>query len=379
MTLDPGAGARQAQARPGRLHHRIGRFEPELGGALREVTLAYETWGELDRTGENAVLIVHALTGDTHAAGEPDSAYRRGGWWSPMVGPGRPIDTEQNFVVCSNVIGGCYGSTGPASFDPGDGRPYAMRFPVVTIRDMVRAQKRLLDALGVRRLRLVIGGSIGGQQALEWAVEFPEFVDKAVPVAATNALGPQGLGMSELGRRAIMADPDWQGGDYYGTGRSPDAGLAIARMAGMMTYQSAPGQWERFGRRRASRPALYDEFGGRFEIESYLHYQGKDLVGRFDANSYLYLTRAMDLYDVAAGYESEEEAYARVEAEVLFVGISSDWLFPPHEVRKTAQRAREAGADARYVEIDSLSGHDAFLKDWDELEAAIGPFVQTRN
>jgi homoserine O-acetyltransferase len=293
-----------------------------------------------------------------------------------MIGPGRAIDTGRNFVVCSNVIGGCYGSTGPASPDPESGRPYGMRFPVVTIRDMVRTQKRLLDHLGVRRLRLVIGGSIGGQQALEWAVEFPDFVEKAVPVAATNALGPQGLGMSELGRRAIMADPDWQGGDYYGTGRSPDAGLAIARMAGMMTYQSAPGQWERFGRRPASRPARYEEFGGRFEIESYLHYQGKDLVSRFDANSYLYLSRAMDLYDVAAGYHSEGEAYARIEADVLFVGISSDWLFPPGEVRATAGRASEAGADAHYVEIDSLSGHDSFLKDWDELEAAVRPFLE---
>jgi homoserine O-acetyltransferase/O-succinyltransferase len=381
MTLDPGAGARHAPAQvpSGRLHHRIGDFEPELGGALRDVTLAYETWGELDAAGENAVLIVHALTGDSHAAGEPDSAHRRGGWWNPMIGPGRAIDTDRNFVVCSNVLGGCYGSTGPASDDPESGRPYAMRFPVVTIRDMVRAQKRLLDSLGVKKLRLVTGGSIGGQQALEWAVEFPGFVEKAVPVAATNALGPQGLGMSELGRRAIMVDPDWQHGDYYGSERFPAAGLAIARMAGMLTYQSAAGQWERFGRRPASRPALFPEFGGRFEVESYLHYQGKDLVNRFDANSYLYLSRAMDLYDVASGYESEEEAYGRIEAEVLFVGISSDWLFPAQEVRATAERARAAGADAAYVEIDSLSGHDAFLKDWDELDEAIGPFVQTKS
>ena len=376
MTLDPGAGARHAPARPDKLHHRIGSFELDLGGALREVTLAYETWGELDADGENAVLIVHALTGDSHAAGEPDSAYKRGGWWSPMIGPGLALDTEKYFVVCSNVLGGCYGSTGPASIDPESGRPYAMRFPLVTIRDMVRAQRMLLGSLGVRRLALVTGGSIGGQQALEWAVEFPGFVEKAVPIAATGSLGPQGVGMSELGRRAIMADPDWQGGEYYGTGRSPDAGLAIARMAGMMTYQSAAGQWERFGRRPASRPALYEEFGGRFEIESYLHYQGKDLVNRFDANSYLYLSRAMDLYDVAAGYASEDEAYSRIEAEVLFVGISSDWLFPPHEVRATAGRAQRAGADARYAEIDSLSGHDAFLKDWDELRAAITPFLE---
>jgi homoserine O-acetyltransferase len=377
MTLDPGAGASHAPARPGRLHYRIGSFEPELGGTLREVTLAYETWGELDATGENAVLLVHALTGDSHAAGDPEPAHKRGGWWSPMVGPGSAIDTGRYFVVCSNVLGGCYGSTGPASQDPESGRPYAMGFPVVTIRDMVRAQKRLLDDLGVKRLQLVIGGSIGGQQALEWAVEFPDFVEKAAPLAATGSLGPQGLGMSELGRRAIMADPDWQGGDYYGTGRSPDAGLAIARMAGMMTYQSAAGQWERFGRRSASRPALYEEFGGRFEVESYLHYQGKDLVSRFDANSYLYLSRAMDIYDVAAGYESEEEAYTRIQADVLFVGISSDWLFPPGEVRATAERAREAGSRARYVEIDSLSGHDSFLKDWAQLGEAVGPFLES--
>jgi homoserine O-acetyltransferase/O-succinyltransferase len=376
MTLDPRAGARHAPAHSGRLRHRIGHFEPELGGALGDAALVYETWGELDAAGENAVIILHALTGDSHAAGEPSPGYKRGGWWSPMVGPGLAIDTERYFVVCSNVLGGCYGSTGPASADPECGRHYAMRFPIITIRDMVRAQKLLLDSLGVRRLRLAIGGSIGGQQALEWAVEFPGFVEKTVPIAATGSLGPQGLGMSEIGRRAIMADPDWQDGDYYGTGRSPDEGLAIARMAGMMTYQSAEGQWERFGRRPASRAALYKEFGGRYEMESYLHYQGRDLVNRFDANSYLYLTRAMDIYDVAAGYESEEEAYSRIEGEVLFVGITSDWLFPRSEVRATARRARLAGAEAHYAEIDTLSGHDAFLKDWDELRAAIGPFIE---
>ena len=348
-----------------------------MGGYLPEVTLAYETWGELDATGENAVLIVHALTGDSHAAGAPSPEYRRGGWWSPMVGPGRPVDTDRYFVVCSNVLGGCAGSTGPASEDPETGRPYGMRFPLVTIRDMVRAQKRLLDSLGVRRLALVIGGSIGGQQALEWAVEYPDFVEKAVPVAATGALGPQGLGMSELGRRAIMADPDWRDGDYYGTGRIPDEGLSIARMAGMMTYQSAGGQWERFGRRPATRPALYEEFGGRFEVESYLQYQGRDLVGRFDANSYLYLTRAMDLYDMAAGYGSESEAFAKTEAQLLFVGVSSDWLFPAGEVRETAERARLAGAEAYYTEIESPNGHDSFLKDWAQLREAVGPFVES--
>jgi homoserine O-acetyltransferase len=375
MTLDPRAGANHAPARQGKIYHPIGSFEPELGGKLRDVTLAYEAWGELNEAADNAVLLVHALTGDSHAAGGPSDEHRRGGWWEPMVGPGLPIDTEKYFVVCSNVLGGCSGSTGPASIEPGTRRSYAMRFPVVTIRDMVRAQKRLLDALGVRKLALVAGGSIGGQQALEWAVEFPDFVQKAVPVAATGALGPQGIGMSELGRRAIMADPDWQGGDYYGTGKRPDGGLGIARMAGMMTYQSAAGQWDRFGRRPAGRPALYPEFGGRFEVESYLHYQGRELTGRFDANSYLYLSRAMDLYDVAHGYESEEEAYSRIRAEILFVGITSDWLFPAAEVRDTVERAKTSGARAHYAEIDTKSGHDAFLKDWTELTEAIQPFT----
>jgi homoserine O-acetyltransferase/O-succinyltransferase len=376
MTPDPGVGASRVPARPVVHHRSIGSFEPELGGRLQEVTLAYETWGEPNPRRDNAVLIVHALTGDSHAAGPPSGRYKRGGWWDPMVGPGRPIDTDRYFVVCSNVLGGCSGSTGPASTDPETGRPYGSRFPVVTIRDMVRAQKKLLEELGVERLALVIGGSIGGQQALEWAVEFPEFVEKAVPVAATGALGPQGLAMSEIGRRAIMSDPDWQGGDYYGTGRSPEDGLAIARMAGMVTYQSAAGQWKRFGRRPATRPALYPEMGGRFEIESYLQYQGRDLVGRFDANSYLYLLRAMDLYDVAAGYASEGEAYARVRAGMLFVGISSDWLFPPHEVRESSEAAVAAGARAEYAEIRSLNGHDSFLKDWPELQGAVGPFVE---
>jgi homoserine O-acetyltransferase len=375
MTLDPGAGASHTPALLEKAHHPIGPFEPELGGSLPEVTLAYETWGTLNEAADNAVLLVHALTGDSHAAGGLSETHKRGGWWDPMVGPGRPVDTEEFFVVCSNVLGGCSGSTGPASIEPGTGRPYGMRFPVVTIRDIVRAQRRLLDALGVRKLALVAGGSIGGQQALEWAVEFPDFVERAIPVAATGALGPQGIGMSEIGRRAIMADPDWQDGDFYGTGRSPDKGLAIARMAGMMTYQSAPGQWERFARRPASRLALHPEVGGRFEIESYLHYQGRELTGRFDANSYLYLSRAMDLYDVARGYASEEESYSRIQAEVLFVGITSDWLFPAKEIKDTVERASSVGARASYAEIDTLSGHDAFLKDWKELEEAIQPFI----
>ncbi len=380
MTLDQRAGASQRlPARSGsNLHHlAIGSFEPELGGRLEEVSLAYETWGELDASGTNAVLVVHALTGDSHAAGGADEDHKRGGWWEPVIGPGRPIDTDEYFVICSNVLGGCSGSTGPQSRDPETGRPYGMRFPTITIRDIVRAQKRLLEELGIKRLALVAGGSIGGQQALEWPIEFPDFVDKSLVVAATDALGPQGLGMSEIGRRAITSDPNWQNGDYYGTGKTPDSGLSIARMAGMMTYQSAACQAERFGRNPATRGrSRVENPGGTFDVECYLQYQGNDLVGRFDANSYLYLLRAMDLYDATRGYASLEEAFGRIEAEMCFVGISSDWLFPASEVKATAEAAASSGAGIRYVEMESINGHDAFLKDFDEFNAAISLFVE---
>ncbi|WP_119067341.1 homoserine O-acetyltransferase MetX [Rubrobacter indicoceani] len=379
MTLDLGAGANSLPTRSGLKTCRIGPFEPELGGKLSDVHLAYETWGGLNASKTNAVLVVHALTGDSHAAGKRDESCPKGGWWDEVVGPGKVIDTDEYFVICSNVLGGCSGSTGSASADPGTGKPYGMRFPTVTIRDMVRAQKRLLDELGIEGLALVIGGSIGGQQALEWAVEFPDFTGKVAVVAATSYLGPQGLGMSEIGRRAITADPDWQNGDYYGTGRTPENGLALARMAGMMTYQSAAGQWERFGRTPATRGRHIENPGGTFDVECYLQYQGSDLARRFDANSYLYLLRAMDLYDAGRGYGSLEEAYGRVEAEMLFVGIPSDWLFPADEVEATARCMRDAGASVHYAEIDTNSGHDAFLKDWDELRAAIGPFVKKEN
>ncbi len=377
MTLDQRIGAR-LPPRSGYHHSQpIGSFEPELGGHLQEVSLAYETWGELNASGTNAVLITHALTGDSHAAGGPDEGHKRGGWWEPVVGPGCPIDTDEYFVVCSNVLGGCSGSTGPGSTDPETGRPYGMRFPTITIGDIVRAQKRLLDELGIKKLALVAGGSIGGQQALEWPIEFPDFVAKSLVVAATGALGPQGLGMSEIGRRAITADPDWQNGDYYGTGKTPDSGLSIARMAGMMTYQSAECQAERFGRNPATSGRSRTENPGKtFDIECYLQYQGNDLVGRFDANSYLYLLRAMDLYDSASGYESIEEAFSRIQAEMLFVGISSDWLFPASEVEATAEVAASVGASARYVEMESINGHDAFLKDFDEFNAAVSPFTE---
>ena len=347
----------------------------QFGGAFGPVTLAYETWGTLNSDGDNAILLTHALTGDAHAYDNRQPDDPRAAWWNPLIGPGRPFDTEKYFVICSNVLGGCYGSTGPASLDPFTGRPYGLRFPLVTIRDMVNAQHKLITHLGVRQLAMVAGGSVGGQQALEWAVSYPEMVRNVVVVAATAALTAQAVAFSEVERQAIMADPRWQGGDYQ-PGQGPDAGLAIARMLAMITYQSEEVMETRFARRparqqNATTPSGYATFGRPFDVESYLYHQGESLVRRFDANSYLYLSRAMDLYDVSAGYASLEAALRRVRSQALFIGIRSDFLFPAARVRQLAEQVKQAGGHASYVELDSPHGHDAFLKEWDQMTVAL--------
>ena len=344
----------------------LGPLDLELGGRLEAVTLAYRTWGRLAPDGGNAVLVLHALTGESKCAGE-------GGWWSPLIGAGRAIDTERYFVVCANVLGGCQGSTGPASVDPATGRPYAMRFPVVTIGDMVAAQRRLVEQLGVRRL-VAVGGSIGGFQALEWATRHPDLVALSIPIAATAALGPQGIALNEAGRRAIMADPDWRGGEYATEGVFPADGLAIARMIAMVQFHSAESMDARFDRRPATRPGLYPAFGGTFDVEGYIHYHGAALVRRFDANAHLYLSRAMDLYDL--GRDGGLDRWlGRIAAPMLLVGIRSDWLFPPDRVRRLADEIAAAGKRVVYRELDSPHGHDAFLKEWDKLIAVLGPAV----
>ncbi|HEV2527666.1 MAG TPA: homoserine O-acetyltransferase [Thermomicrobiales bacterium] len=342
-----------------------GRFEFELGGSLSAITLAYRTWGTLNAAGDNAVLVLHALTGDTLAAGP-------GGWWAPLIGPGATIDTDSSFVICINVLGGCSGSTGPASDDPLTRRPYAMRFPLVTIGDIVRAQRRLVEHLGITRL-IAIGGSIGGLQALEWATRHADLVERCVCIAASGALAPMGIAVhGELGRRAIMADPDWRGGEYLAEGTFPTQGLATARMAAMTTYHSRESMDQRFGRNLATRPGTYPAFGPTLDIEGYLHHQGDKLVRRFDANSYLYLSRAMDLYDV--GRDGGEAYWFRqVQAPVHLVGIRTDWLFPPDEIEALADRMAAEGVDATYEELDSPHGHDAFLKEWGQLNAVLAP------
>ena len=347
----------------------------EHGGQLSPVTLAYETWGKLNAAGDNAILITHALTGNAHAHDVEWPDDPKVAWWNPLIGPGRPIDTSRYFVICSNVIGSCYGSIGPSSINSRTGRPYGMRFPVVTIRDMVRAQRALIEHLGVRELAKVVGGSIGGQQALEWAVTYPELVRKVAVVAATAALTAQAVAFSEVERQAIMADPRWQGGEYA-PGQGPTTGLAIARMLAMITYQSEEAMELRFGRNSVQRcdapsPTGYSAPGGRFDVENYLYYQGDVLARRFDANSYLYISRAMDLYDVSAGYPSIEAALSRIRSKALFVGIRSDFLFPAAHVRWLANTVHTLGGDATYVELDSPHGHDAFLKEWEQMAAAL--------
>ncbi|HEX6484626.1 MAG TPA: homoserine O-acetyltransferase [Ktedonobacteraceae bacterium] len=349
------------------------------GGQLGPITLAYETWGTLNETGDNAILITHALTGSSHAFDPEHPDDPKAAWWNPLIGAGRPFDTSRYFVVCSNILGGCYGSTGPSSLNPHTGQPYGMDFPVVTVRDMVNAQRKLIEHLGVKRLAMVAGGSIGGQQALEWAVTYPELVQKVAVVAATARLTAQAIAFSEVQRQAIMADSDWQGGNYT-PGNGPHAGLAIARMLAMITYQSEESMEMRFARHPATRltvspPAGEADPDNRFDVEDYLYYQGNALVRRFDANSYLYISRAMDLYDVSEGYPSMEAALRHLRSKALFIGIRSDFLFPAVHVRWLADQVRTLGGDASYIELDSPHGHDAFLKEWKQMTDALHTII----
>lgn len=353
-----------------------GEFVLESSERLSPVVVAYETYGQLSPSRDNAILILHALTGDAHAAGKYKEDDRLPGWWDPLIGPGRAFDTEKYYVICSNVLGGCYGTTGPGSTDPATGKPYGMRFPLVTIRDMVRVQRELLRHLGVEQLVTVSGGSMGGMQALEWAVTFPEMLRSAIPVAAPGRLSAQGIAYNQVQRLAIMQDPGWQQGDYY-PGPGPVNGLGLARMIGTITYKSDISWSFKFGRTFAGKSeADYYRWGSHFEVENYLHYQGRKLVARFDANTYLYLTRAMDLHDVSRGYPSYEDALARARVPVLMVGISSDFLYPTYQQKEVVEIRRRLGLPAYYAEIDSPFGHDAFLIEFAQLERIIKDFLQ---
>ena len=353
-------------------------FALEGGGLLRGLTLAYETWGQLDAAASNAVLVCHALTGDSHASGPAGPGHVTSGWWDGFVGPGRPIDTERWFVVCVNVLGGCQGTTGPSSPHPDDGRPWGSRFPVVSVRDMVRTEAAVADALGISRWHAVVGGSMGGMQALEWGVMYPERVRAIVPVATTIAASAQQIGWWSTGRRVIRMDPRWRGGDYYDAppGDGPHESLAIARMISQITFRSDDVFTDRFGR-EVVEPIEGFQMWQRFEVERYLEYHGDKLVRRFDANSYLVLTKAMDLHDLGRGRGGAETALARVQAPILAVGISSDVLYPAYQSREIVDVARRVGVDATYVELDSVHGHDAFLIEHDQLGPPVAEFLDT--
>jgi homoserine O-acetyltransferase/O-succinyltransferase len=344
-----------------------GDLELEYGGTLKNVVVAYEAYGELNARGDNAVLVCHALTGSAHAAGLHERENVPG-WWDPLLGPGKAIDTRRYFVVCSNVLGGCYGTTGPASLEPETGRPYRLRFPRYTVRDMVAVQRRLVDALGVRRLAAVVGGSMGGMQVLEWAAMYPEMVGSIVPIAIGARHSAWAIGLNEVARRAIQSDPAWQGGNYHPEAQ-PETGLGLARAIAMLSYRSLESLEAKFGRQRVgAAQALLEK---TFEIETYLDYQGVKLVRRFDANTYLYLTRAMDDYDLAEGRGRLRDVLGRMTMPALVMGISSDVLYPEIEQRQLAEEL----PNARYARLNSPHGHDAFLIEFPQVAAQLRRFL----
>jgi len=335
----------------------------DAGLSLAPWQIAYQTYGELDRDRSNAVLICHALTGDQHVA-NVHPVTGKPGWWDTMVGSGRPIDTDRFFVVCANVIGGCMGTTGPASTNPATQRPYALDFPVVTVRDMVRAQAALVDRLGIESLFCVLGGSMGGMQVLQWAATYPDRVFAAMPIAAAARHSAQNIAFHEVGRQAVMADPDWRRGRYLEEGTRPSKGLAVARMGAHITYLSELALHRKFGRSFQDRTAPTFSFDADFQIESYLRHQGMSFVERFDANSYLYVTRAMDYFDLAADYGGVlAEAFRGTKTRFCVMSFTSDWLFPTPESRALVHALNAAGASVGFVEIESDKGHDAFLLD----------------
>ncbi len=343
------------------------------GITLAPVDVAYETYGKLNSTATNAILVLHAFSGDAHAAG---IAGETGvpGWWDNMIGPGRAFDTDKYFVICSNVLGGCRGTTGPGSINPETGSPFAMAFPVITIGDIVRLQKMLVHHLGIEKLLAVSGGSMGGMQALEWAVAHPDSVAAAIPIAATARHSAQQIAFNEVGRQAIMSDPDWAEGNYYGKS-VPRRGLAVARMVGHITYMSDDSMREKFGRRLRDKEKFGFDFSVDFEVESYLRYRGSQFVDRFDANSYLYITKAMDYFDLTNGKGRLAPAFESVKARFLVLSFTSDWLYPSYQSLEVVNALRGRNCDVAYCELPSNYGHDAFLVDIDEQTQLIRGFL----
>lgn len=349
----------------------------ECGARLSPVTIAYETLGRLNPEKNNTILILHALSGDSHVAGYYTEQDKKPGWWDIMVGPGKGIDTNRYFVVCANILGSCMGSTGPSSTNPQTGRPYGLDFPVVTIGDMVRAQKALIDHLGIPRLLAVVGGSIGGMQVLEWCIRYPEMVAAAIPLATTTRHSALAIAFNEVARQAIMADPNWNHGNYY-TGRKPNLGLAVARMIGHVTYLSDEAMRMKFGRRLQNKNDFSFNFDVDFQVESYLRYQGTKFVERFDANSFLYITKAADYFDLEAsnGSRSAVNAFSKARAKFLVVSFTSDWLYPTYQSRAMVQAMKKNNLDVSFCEIKAEWGHDAFLLPNERLTELVRGFLE---
>ncbi|WP_156842555.1 homoserine O-acetyltransferase MetX [Novosphingobium aquimarinum] len=344
------------------------------GQTLENAQIAYEAYGTLSAAKDNAILVTHALTGDQYVASR-HPITGKAGWWTRMVGPGKPIDTDRYFVICANVIGSCMGSTGPASTAP-DGKPWGMRFPVITIRDMVRGHVALLDALGIERLHAVVGGSMGGMQAVSLAANFSERIGAALIIASTARHSAQNIAFHEVGRQAIMADPAWREGDYYSHGKGPEKGLAVARMAAHITYLSEAGLTEKFGRRLQDRDAKTFGFDADFQVESYLRYQGLSFTDRFDANSYLYITRAMDYFDLAEEHGGLlARAFSGSRARFCLISFDTDWLYPTAESRNIVHALSAAGLPVSFVELSAPFGHDSFLLDVPALDKVVAGFL----
>ncbi|MCC7049519.1 MAG: homoserine O-acetyltransferase [Alphaproteobacteria bacterium] len=347
----------------------------DCGVEFGPYTLAYQTYGALNAERSNAILVCHALTGDQFVA-EEHPVTGKAGWWATMVGPGLPLDTERYFIICANVLGGCMGSSGPMEINPETGKPHGLGFPVITIGDIVRSQKMLIDHLGIDKLFCVIGGSMGGMQVLQWAASYPDNVFCAVPIASSARHSAQNIAFHEVGRQAIVADPDWCAGNYLEEGKRPHRGLAVARMAAHITYLSEPALHRKFGRALQDRTKVTYGFDADFQVESYLRYQGSTFVDRFDANSYLYITRAMDYFDLAAEHGGVlSRAFAGTRVRFCLVSFTSDWLFPTPESRAIVHALNAAMANVSFVEIQTDKGHDAFLLDEPELDKVLKGFL----
>ena len=348
-------------------------FILESGKSLEKITVAYETYGELNNEKNNAILVCHALTGDAHAAGWHDGD-RKPGWWEIVIGPGKVLDTEKYFIICSNVLGGCKGTTGPSSINPSTGEEYGLDFPVITIKDMVDVQKVLIDSFGINQLYAVVGGSMGGMQVLQWVVSYPEMMKKAIPIATTARSSPQQIAFNEVGRQSIFSDPNWNKGNYYGTGKIPKNGLSVARMIAHITYLSDESMYIKFGRDLQDKDEISYDFSLDFQVESYLHHQGESFVKRFDANSYLYITKAVDLFDLAID-NSVIEGFRDVQCKLEVISVDSDWLYPTEQSTEIVAALNANDVEVSFSEIKSNFGHDAFLLEKGQLNYLLSKFL----